>query len=227
MKNASSVSNNFNNETSTTWDSGTQRQGELFGYFLVILFTIMLMAKIFQDIKTNKNKLQIENNPSTKSMAKQHGTKWMTFWVYIWLPLITVCFACMQTHAIIKFGISYRAFIYTSAVVVFLTCLICGLHKKYVFAWWLNLFWIVGLAVIMGYQKLFDIANQEIIPKITTLCVITSWILCNIVYWWKRKYLFFHMNSSKFQKILLFIIGLSLIFIVYYNLKVLMKGTCY
>ena len=167
------------------------------------------------DTKTISN-LDAETVKSPLEESKKTcGTKWMKFWIYVFLPAFTLFFAFGQTTLIIKLNIPYKALIYTSHVTILLLSAIYGMHKRYLFAWWGNIFWVVLLFLNVLRKILIYDKTMGIVEQLTAVSIIIFLIMAHIIYWHNRKDLFISTDTFR-QKTVFAIFGFSLLCIVFW-----------
>jgi len=151
----------------------------------------------------------------TSDKEKKRGTKWMKFWIYVFLPALTLFFVFAQTTLLIKFNAPYKAFIYTAAVTVLLSCVIYGLHKRYPFAWWTNILGVVFFLLGVCYKGFSNNPPTETREQITIIGMFLIFITLHLIYWCKRRHLFCCADSPRRQKAILSIFAFSLFYIIF------------
>ena len=125
---------------------------------------------------------------STENDNKNLGIKWMKFWTYVLLPAFTLLLACSLATVLIEAGAAFSAFAIPSVITALLMTVICGLHKRYLYAWRLNMVGIIAFFLL--YFAVFANFDPEIGTQIAGFLIYVAWTISNIVYWCNRKRMF-------------------------------------
>lgn len=159
--------------------------------------------EIFQDnIERQSPAIQTNDNSEANTNPLTIGMKWFRFWVYFCLPFSAVA----TTLGLIVIGIDMRKYVHRDDT-VFATVMLglvglqaiiplfifYGLFHKRLWGWWLNC---ICLVVISSLWSISGIDNYVGHPWFlwllfgSLLVIWITWIIPNLIYWRKRKFLF-------------------------------------
>jgi len=125
--------------------------------------------------------------------SKQLGTKWFTFWAYINLPImggLGVLVAIVLATKIFWLGAAFFVICAPYLAAAY------GLHKRKAWGWRLN--WLtIAINCINGLvpnslDTFGDPITSRVLAEVAVRAVVVSaiWVLPNIIYWRKRRFMF-------------------------------------
>ena len=124
---------------------------------------------------------------------KQLGTKWFTFWTYINLPIMG------GLGVLVAIALATKIFWLGAALFVICVPYLAaayGLHKRKVWGWRLN--WLtIAINCVNGLvpnslETFGDPITSRVLAEVAVRAVFVSivWVLPNIIYWRKRRFMF-------------------------------------